>query len=76
MILWYTLVGHSKTYSTPTEERGNTMLIMTVRKFGGWYEIRCNGHYMRYLYYSKREAISRFRQQFDLVGKHITKVEV
>ena len=52
------------------------MLIMTVRNFGGWYEIRCNGHYMRYLYYSKREAIRQFRIQFNLVGKHITKVEV
>ena len=52
------------------------MLIMTISKSCGWYSIHCNGNHMSYLYYSKREAISRFRQQFNLVGKHITKVEV
>lgn len=32
--------------------------------------------YMRYFFYSEREAIRKYRQDFGLVGKHLEKVYV
>lgn len=48
------------------------MLYGVVTKDNGWYTIRAEDFpYRRYLYYSRREAISRYRAEFNLKGKHI-----
>ena len=47
------------------------MLVMKVCKYPNWITITCDGHFMWYSHYSKRQAISKFRHKFGLVGKHI-----
>lgn len=33
-------------------------------------------YYMKYIFYSKREAFRKFRQDFNLVGKHFNVIDV
>lgn len=48
------------------------MLYGSITKDNGWYIIQVEGFpYRKYLYYSRREAISRYRAKFNLKGKHI-----
>lgn len=52
------------------------MLEMYLRKSGGWWLIRVLGYpTRRYLYYTKREAVKKYRQEFGLVGKHMVQCE-
>lgn len=40
---------------------------------GGWLRIEDgHGHFMRYLYYTKDEALQMFRRDFGYVGKRVT----
>lgn len=48
------------------------MLHGTITKDGRWYVIQVEGFpYRKYLFFTRREAISRYRAKFNLVGKHI-----
>lgn len=48
------------------------MLYDTIRKDDGWYVVQVEGFpHRQYLYYTRREAISRYRAEFNLKGKHI-----
>lgn len=48
------------------------MLYGSIWKDDGWYVVKVEGFPRRqYLYYSRREAISRYRAKFNLTGKHI-----
>lgn len=53
------------------------MLEMYMRKSNGWWLIRVHGYpTRRYLYYTKREAVKKYRQEFRLVGKHMVQYEM
>lgn len=48
------------------------MLHGTITKDHGWYIVGVNYFpHRKYLYYTRREAISRYRAEFNLKGKHI-----
>lgn len=55
------------------------MIYIAITKSDGWYVIKgrgtLDGVSRRYLYHSKREAIKRFRQEFNLVGKKLEIIE-
>ena len=52
------------------------MLNMYIRRSCGYLLIRVDGFpKRRYLYYTKREAVRRYRQEFGLVGKHMKRIE-
>ena len=52
-------------------KRTNTKDIR-VSKRGADIFIWCNNMSMKYVYYTKREAIKRFKEHFNLRGKAIT----
>lgn len=48
------------------------MLYGTIMNENGWYTVQVEEFPRRkYLYYTKREAISRYLAEFNLKGKHI-----
>ena len=52
------------------------MLTMHLRRSGGWWWITVDGFpTKRYMFYTKREAVRRYRQEFGLVGKHMKRIE-
>jgi hypothetical protein len=51
--------------------------MMTIEKTNGWIKIKVDGYpQMRYLYYSEREAIKRYRELFNLKYRRIEKVYI
>lgn len=45
--------------------------MIFIRKSCGWIQITDHlGHHMRYLYYSKREALRKFKAQFGYRYMH------
>lgn len=48
------------------------MTEIIIKREGCWLVIRdSKGHEMQYLYYSKRERLKRFREQFGLKHKKV-----
>lgn len=43
--------------------------------FGVGFEFKCNGQKMNYYGYTKKQAIKKFRDDFDLKYKHLDIVE-
>lgn len=53
------------------------MIYLTIKHDSGYTYIRVYPHpTVRYLYYTDKEVIQKYRKQFNLVGKHLTIVEV
>lgn len=52
------------------------MKTMRIWREDGYLHIRVSGYpHKIYLYYTKREAIRKYRQECGLVGKHLNMVE-
>jgi hypothetical protein len=48
------------------------MKIMIIDKANGWIRIKVDElPEQRYLWYSEREAIRKYREKYNLTGKHI-----
>jgi hypothetical protein len=46
--------------------------MLTIEKTNnGFIVITYNNYQIKYLYYSKKEALKRFREKYDLKGKHL-----
>lgn len=48
-----------------------TKMITIEKTRNGWIFISYNNKLERYLYYSKREALKKFREKYNLKGKHL-----
>lgn len=56
--------------------RADSKLHGTIQRCEGWIIIKVDGHdRTRYLWYSKRDALKKYRQDNGLVGKHIVFME-
>ena len=46
-----------------------------IRKLNGWIIIKADGYKeWKYMYYNERDAISKYRERFNLKYKHMTKI--
>lgn len=48
-----------------------TKMITIEKTRNGWIFISYNNNLERYLYYSKRDALKKFREKYNLKGKHL-----
>lgn len=51
--------------------RRDSKAIIIEQKRNGWIFISYSNNLERYLYYSKREAIKKFREKYNLKGRHL-----